>query len=316
MIHFRSYQDLNRTIIENLHKIPADTDLIVGIPRSGLMAANLLALHLHLPLTDIEGFKNRRIISSGKRLNGSPADFSKFKNVLIIDDSLFRGTEMNKAKNQTDGIYPGKNLTFCAVYMNPDFISKADLHFELCPLPRVFEWNVMNHPFIKKACMDIDGVLCKAPTPEENDDGPEYHKFLKNAVPHLRTKVKVGVLVTNRLEKYRKETEQWLSENNIRFEKLIMRDFTVQNTRREANDYGKFKGKVFAIHTKSKLFIEGSLNQSKEIVRISGKPAYCVDKQMMIWPGQRAVIRRKANSFAGRIKKKVFRRFGSVSITI
>lgn len=309
MIHFRSYQDLNRTIIENLHKIPTNTDLIVGIPRSGLMAANIIALHLHLPLTDIESFKNGRIISSGKRLNGPPADFSKFKNVLIIDDSLCRGTEMNNARNQTEGIYPGKHLTFCAVYMNPDSVSKADLYLELCPLPRVFEWNVMNHPFIKKACMDIDGVLCKDPTPEENDDGPEYRKFLNNAAPHLRTRVKVGVLVTNRLEKYRKETEQWLSENNVRYEKLVMRDFPDQKARREANDYGEFKGKVFASHTSSKLFVESSLKQAKEIARVSGKPAYCVDKRLMIWPGRRAVIRRKANSFAGRIKDKVFRTF-------
>lgn len=42
----------------------------------------------------------------------------------------------------------------------------------------------MNHGILKKACLDIDGVLCVDPTPEENDDGPRYREFLLTPNPY------------------------------------------------------------------------------------------------------------------------------------
>ena len=48
--------------------------------------------------------------------------------------------------------------------------------------------------------MDIDGVLCADPTPEENDDGEKYRHFLLNAPPLFIPKVTIGTLVTSRLE--------------------------------------------------------------------------------------------------------------------
>ena len=63
MINYRSIKDLNDTIKGSLSRVPKDICLIVGIPRSGLLAANLLALHLNLPLADIERLKEGKIIS-------------------------------------------------------------------------------------------------------------------------------------------------------------------------------------------------------------------------------------------------------------
>ena len=55
-MHYRSVADLNEDIKANLHKIPEDVTLIVGVPRSGMLAANLIALYLNIPLTDIDNF--------------------------------------------------------------------------------------------------------------------------------------------------------------------------------------------------------------------------------------------------------------------
>lgn len=63
--------------------------------------------------------------------------------------------------------------------------------------------------------MDIDGVLCADPTPEENDDGEKYRHFLLNTPPLFIPKVTIGTLVTSRLEKYRPETEAWLQKNHV-----------------------------------------------------------------------------------------------------
>lgn len=66
-MNYRSIKDLNETILRELHVIPRDIDLIVGVPRSGMMPANLMALYLNLPYTDIHSFINGYIYKLGAR---------------------------------------------------------------------------------------------------------------------------------------------------------------------------------------------------------------------------------------------------------
>lgn len=55
-IEYRSIVDMNNIIVKNLQKLPHDIDLVVGIPRSGMLPANLIALYLNKPFTDIDSF--------------------------------------------------------------------------------------------------------------------------------------------------------------------------------------------------------------------------------------------------------------------
>lgn len=73
-------------------------------------------------------------------------------------------------------------------------------------MPRVFEWNVLHHPVLNDACVDIDGVLCRDPTPAENDDGRKYREFLSTVEPTIVPGQRIGHLVTSRLEQYRPKT--------------------------------------------------------------------------------------------------------------
>lgn len=50
-MNYRSISDLNQIILKRLYIIPRDIDLVVGIPRSGMFPANLLALYLNRPVT-------------------------------------------------------------------------------------------------------------------------------------------------------------------------------------------------------------------------------------------------------------------------
>ena len=45
---------------------------------------------------------------------------------------------------------------------------------------------------LENCCVDIDGVLCKDPTAEDNDEGPNYERFLSNAVPLLHFTTTIG----------------------------------------------------------------------------------------------------------------------------
>jgi len=55
-MYYRSINDLNNIILQRLHILPKDFDLIVGVPRSGMLPANLLALYLNKPYTDLHSF--------------------------------------------------------------------------------------------------------------------------------------------------------------------------------------------------------------------------------------------------------------------
>lgn len=60
-MQFITYSDLNKDIIDNLYKIPREIDLIVGIPRSGMMAALVIGLYLNLPVITIDDFLNLKL---------------------------------------------------------------------------------------------------------------------------------------------------------------------------------------------------------------------------------------------------------------
>ena len=204
LLNYRSVIDLNQALQDNLHRLPRDIDLVVGMPRSGMLLASLIALHLQRPLTDLNGFLENRLIASGPRLapNRNLIDCRHARRPLIVDDSVSTGAQMATAKRRLERIGMQFDPLFMAAYASPQGRNAVDLSFEEIPHPRIFEWNLFHHDIIRKSCVDIDGVLCLDPTTEENDDGPLYEAFLRIA-PVLRVPTrKIGWLVTSRLERY------------------------------------------------------------------------------------------------------------------
>ncbi|MEC4168267.1 hypothetical protein VSQ82_13615 [Pseudomonas sp. MS-1(2024)] len=151
-----------------------------------------------------------------------------------------------------------------------------DLFFERVPAPRVFEWNIYHHGVMSRSCLDIDGVLCFSPTSEQNDDGPQYIDFLLNARPLNIPSAKVHSLVTNRLEKYRKETEIWLKRYNIEYDNLIMRNVASKEERQRINSYTMHKADYYQTSDLDFL-IESEVAQASSIGQLTGKPVFYVD---------------------------------------
>ncbi len=232
-MNYRSIKDLNETILRELYAIPRDIDLIVGVPRSGMMPANLMALYLNLPYTDIHSFINGYIYKSGARRQffGN----SEYKKILVVDDSIASGSALIECKKSLEHLNGKYDFKYCVVYVTPEKENLADYALEIVPTPRYFQWNIFNHTTLEKACYDIDGVLCVDPTEAQNDDGPQYISFLLNAAPLYIPGSKIGTLVTSRLEKYRDETETWLKNNGVRYDKLVMLDLPDMKARQNAN---------------------------------------------------------------------------------
>jgi uncharacterized HAD superfamily protein len=279
-MNYRSINDLNNTILKNLHLIPRDIDLIVGVPRSGMMPANLLALYLNLPYTDIHSFMKGYIYKSGARKQFF--NESEYKNILVVDDSIASGSAIKECKNDLSDFEVKFNIKYCAIYYTPENGGLADYVFEAIPTPRYFQWNIFNHTTLEKACFDIDGVLCVDPSNEQNDDGALYKSFLLNAAPLYIPGSKIGTIVTSRLEKYRKETEVWLKNNGVRYDKLVMLDLPDMKARQKANNHAGHKAKEYQTNNYT-LFVESDLGQAIEINKITKKPVYCTENFEMIY---------------------------------
>ena len=195
----------------------------------------------------------------------------------LIGDKLYNSCKKTAPKNLDKEIFYG------AVFVLPKSKSIVDIYYDICPLPRLFEWNLMHHELLEKSCVDLDGVLCRDPKDHENDDGENYLKFIQNVEPFLFPTVKLGHIVTNRLEKYRQPTESWLTRHGIKYGKLIMLDLPDKKARIEANSYASHKAKAY-LETESVLFVESSARQAAEICKMTGRSVYCTDSKEMINP--------------------------------
>lgn len=276
-MNYRTMADLSALIIKSIDKIPTDIDLIVGVPRSGLLVANYLAVLMNKPITDFEGLFQNRLIATGstKRMDKSIVSISECRKILILEDSVSSGESINKCKRRIAEACMDIEVIYCAAYVAPDKIKEVDIYFEILGSPRVFEWNIFHHQgVLKNACFDMDGVLCQDPSSTENDDGENYLNFLQTAKRKIIPTCQIGYIVTSRLEKYRAETEDWLKDNGVEYGQLIMLDATAEE-RREKGLHAKYKAEIYQ-KLNSSLFIESDEKQAAEIHSLTKKPVYCV----------------------------------------
>jgi uncharacterized HAD superfamily protein/hypoxanthine phosphoribosyltransferase len=299
-MNYRNIRDLNNIILKKLSIIPRDFDLIVGVPRSGMLPANLLSLYLNRPYTDIHSFLNGHIYKAGAR--SKFFDITEFKKILVVDDSVASGSAMLECKESLKHLSDKFDIKYCAVYVIPGKEKTVDYFFEVVPLPRYFQWNILNHTTLEKACFDIDGVLCADPLPEQNDDGEKYTDFILNAPPLFIPGSKIGTIVTSRLEKYRKETEIWLKNNNVKYNDLVMLDLPDMAARQRANNHGVHKAKAY-MSKPYVLFIESDYSQAQEINRLSKKPVLCTENFEMVFKSESLMYNLKSGKHLPLLRK-------------
>lgn len=282
-MNFKTYEDLTKCLMSNLYKIPRDIDLIVGIPRSGTMVANILALYLNLPFTDLDNFVEGRGIKTGttRKCHGWIRSISEAGHVLIVDDSVSSGQAVKEAKKLLIEKNISIKTTFIAVYALGISKNMVDIYFEICEQPRMFEWNYMHHWALEYCCMDIDGVVCEDPTRSQNDDGKRYIDFLENAAPKFIPTQKVGMFVSSRLEKYRAQTEAWLKKYGIEYNKLIMMDGITAKERAMQGNHAGYKAEIYK-NSDTILFFESEYGQALDICQLSGKPVFCIENRTLI----------------------------------
>lgn len=280
VIEYRSIADMNEAILRNLHKLPHDIDFVVGIPRSGMLPANLIALYLNKPYTDIDSFIEGRLYGTGER--GVFIKKETSNKVLVVDDSIYGGNALTKAQAKLANMNKEGNYEFIygVVFAMTKIVDRVDFYCEIIDEKRIFQWNLFHHDFfIPHAFCDIDGVLC--PNPPIDDDGEQYKKYISTAPVLYKPSLAVDTLISCRLEKYRDITEKWLADNGIEYKRLILLNLPTKEERINWGKHGIYKGEAYR-DSDCCLFIESSLYEAREIVKISHKPVFCTETFTMI----------------------------------
>lgn len=264
MITFVSMEKLAGDIRELVGRLPADIDLIVGIPRDGLLIATILALRLDVALADIDGFCAGRLLSFSWR---EQRTFEQCRSALVIDDCTKTGATMQSARERTAAMANHMKVRYTVLYYkHGDPVDDLDIAPKLLGSPRCYEWRLSSHNLDLYA-FDMDGVLCRNPTRKERRDEALYRAFLSSAEPILRPSHEIGWIVTGRDEQWRRETEAWLRRHGIRYAKLIMRPATERK-------HGEWKARVYR-HIRAGLFVESSRQQAEIIARKARRPVLC-----------------------------------------
>lgn len=266
---FITVDNLVNLTTDFVKSFPSTFDLIVGIPRSGLLVANVIALKLGKPLTTPELFlKNEYWIS---KLISKKEDYLK---ILLVDDSVTSGKSLDDALSIL--LSSGRKLSVvkAAVIVTEDATKKVDLYHKIISHPRVFEWNLLHS---KKGVLvaDLDGVICENCPPRVDADENAYLKWIETAKPYLIPSFEVDYIVSNRLERYRQSTEKWLEKYNVLYKKLILWNISSKEDRQ-----GRHAQNKIGIYLKIKpdYIWESSLWESEEIWKALKIPILCVDE--------------------------------------
>jgi len=259
-VTYRTMTDLNADVKRLLAVLPSDIDIVVGIPRQGLIPATLIAMYRNLPLADVNSFCKGEFYSGHR----GRFKFADCKRALVVDDSLSSGRSLKETRKKIAEAGLQVEILYAVLYVTPGHTQMVDYYIEAIPQPRMFEWNVGDSPLISDACVDIDGVLCADPEAREPSEG--YSKHVQEAKPLLVPAYPIGTVVTGRKERYRDDTEKWLKENRIKYGGLLMQP---DDSDRGILSHGSFKKQVFE-NISHPLFIESNPEEA-QIIRQAGQ---------------------------------------------
>lgn len=284
---FISSSQFQKDILSLLPKIPSTVTAICGIARSGLSAASMISMYLHLPLVILrQNLGDFVDAGNGWRLGGT-RHVPPNGHVLLVDDTCMTG---NSLKAVTPLLKKFERVTTATIYTNPLAKRKPDISAIDLPWPHLLEWNFLNSVISPSLACDFDGVLCLDCPPGMDDDGPKYLDFIRNAKPlYLPRKVPIPLIVTARVEKYRAETMAWLDRHRVQVNRLIMHPAT--STRiRERDDVPAYKAKFFsewaATHRPipgPTAFVESEDRQAARIHSITGRMVICPASERVYW---------------------------------
>jgi uncharacterized HAD superfamily protein/adenine/guanine phosphoribosyltransferase-like PRPP-binding protein len=260
-----------------LEKLPSDFDVIIGIPRSGLLIANIIATKFALPLSTPDDFV-RGVQWQSKYTLHTPEINNR---VLLVEDSVVSGRRLSEALAQLQLHFPRLQIEVASLFVAPRAVNKVNHYYVIEKPPYLFEWNLLTstHSF-GKLCTDMDGVLCKDCPVDVDKDETAYEAWLKTVRPHLIPRFKIEAIVTSRLEKYRGLTEEWLRQHDVKYNQLLMMDL---NRKEDKTFDATVHHKTVCIRRiKPFWYWESNVDEAIEIHKDTELPVLCTDRMIIL----------------------------------
>ena len=184
-------------------EMPRDFDCVIGIPRAGLLFANIAAMKLGLPLSTPENFMRGEVWIGWNKLVAR----TQYKRILLFNDDVTDGKELGAVYKQLKDYDSSLDIKIAVISVNPPLKEMVDYHKIETFTPTVFEWSFIHHSIGRSLCTDMDGVLCK----------DEDHN-----TPYIIPRYQIDWILTGRSEAERPETESWLASHSVKYKQLIM----------------------------------------------------------------------------------------------
>ncbi len=256
-----------------------DFDLVIAIPRSGLLFGEVVAQKLGKPITTPSSFSQNQYWWTNQLGSEKKAPFRR---VLLFDDSVTRvhGT-MEKVYSKLKADHPELEIIKSALFCTEKTKSFLDRYYTvLPPTPHRFEWNLM-HAFTGPTASDMDGVLCEECPDGADGNEAQYLDWIRKAIPKYIPAFELEAVITSRLEKYRPQTEEWLKHNNVKYKRLYMWELPSKSLRTRM---GHVQTKVDALlQIKPVWYWESSLYEAREIHGKTKIPTLCISS-LQIFP--------------------------------
>ena len=270
-IFFASTKQLMYWANEMCDYLPRDCDLVVAIPRAGLPVGGLIALRLGLPISTPELFSKGLIWEPRGARSKQLKTARNIKKILLVDDSMSSAKTMDEAEKFIHVYKPNAEIIKAVVTAKKYARPHCDFcHIILPSHDTVYEWQLTT-AYIDGVAADLDGVICEECfVSRENEKA--YINWIRNAKPLLIPKYHFKAIISNRLEKYRQETEDWLIKNNVKYKSLLLA--------KSISELGSHKS-YWLMKIKPKFYIESDYETAKRLWSSTKIPVLCYKKMIM-----------------------------------
>lgn len=257
-------EDLITHTLQLASRLPHLTD-VVGVARSGLIPAALIAAHAHARLHAITPDTLIHTGTGNRAAHLTTAqDPQPQPTTLLIDDTVFTGATLLAAEKQYRQQHPDRPLITAAVYATPTARLRVDLAARILDGPHYLSWNFPNSHLALTTAWDLDGIMNwhAKDNPFTAPDGLPWLRPIRNPIP---------LILTARPETHRFHTERWLAQYRIRYRQLTMAPWTEYPPDQaiatwKASHYAK---------SPTTLLIESNPTQASTIAALAKKPVLC-----------------------------------------
>jgi uncharacterized HAD superfamily protein/hypoxanthine phosphoribosyltransferase len=281
-MNYVSYAQMLQDVLAWERSLP-EFDAVCGVPRSGLMPASILATRRNIRLVSLSDLLRspETAIADAKLRDSNPKVRKQLpvsNRLLIVDDSTTsRAVTLGAIREQLKDVSQ-LQIRYGALYC--ESAASVDLTFREVPQPRMFAWNWFRHWDLQFAALDMDGVICEDWLGQEQGvDDPKYLNFIRTVRPLYVPEVRVKMIVTGRLSRYRAQTEEWLTRHGVQYESLSMCEMATPKQRLTSGEALARKVKLYANDSQLRLFVESDSKAAAAIARGACKPVLCMDDQ-------------------------------------